>query len=187
MELVSVAALAENGVIGREGELPWPSIPADKRQYRERAAGSPVILGRRTFESMRDDLPGARQIVVSRSLDSVDEPTAAVADGVDAALDRAREIVGDAPDPVDGAGAGDGDATGDVGDDAVYVLGGATIYELFQPHVDRLVLSHVRGEYEGDSRFPAFDEDDWTVVSEEPHDRFVLREWVRADGPRSRR
>lgn len=166
MELVSVAALAENGVIGREGDLPWPSIAADRRQYRERVAGSPVILGRRTFESMRDDLPGARQIVVSRSRESVGEPTAVVADGVDAALARAREFV-------EGDGA-DGDA--------VYVLGGAAIYELFQPRVDRMVLSHVRGKYEGDARFPAFDEDDWTVVREEPHDRFVLRELVRADG-----
>ena len=56
MELVSVAAVAENGVIGNDGELPWPSIPADKRQYRGRVAGSPVVLGRRTFKSMREDL-----------------------------------------------------------------------------------------------------------------------------------
>ena len=67
MKLVSVAAVAENGVIGRDGELPWESIPADKRQYRNRVADAPVILGRRTFDSMRDDLPGSHQIVLSRA------------------------------------------------------------------------------------------------------------------------
>jgi dihydrofolate reductase len=56
MELVSVAALADNRVIGDAGELPWPSIPADKQQYRARIANDPVILGRVTFDSMRDAL-----------------------------------------------------------------------------------------------------------------------------------
>jgi len=70
VQLVSVAALAENRAIGRDGEVPWPHIEADVRQYRERVAGSPVILGRRTFDSMRDHLPGSRQIVVSRSVES---------------------------------------------------------------------------------------------------------------------
>jgi len=65
-ELISVAAVAENGVIGRNGELPWPSIPADKRQYRTRIADWPVILGRRTFDSMREDLPGTAQVVLGR-------------------------------------------------------------------------------------------------------------------------
>ena len=53
MELISVAAIAGNRVLGKDGELPWPSIPADKRQYRERIADWPVVLGRRTFDSMR--------------------------------------------------------------------------------------------------------------------------------------
>jgi len=70
-----------------------PIEEADVRQYRERVAGSPVILGRRTFDSMRDHLPGSRQIVVSRSVESVDVPTAVVADGVDSALERAAEIL----------------------------------------------------------------------------------------------
>ena len=75
MELVSVAAVAENGVIGREGELPWASIPADKSQYRARIADGPVIMGRRTFESMLDDLPGAVHT-----------------GGVEAAIDRAQSF-----------------------------------------------------------------------------------------------
>ncbi len=163
MQLVTVAALAENRTIGVDGEVPWSHIEADVRQYRERVAGSPVVLGRRTFDSMRDDLPGARQIVVSRSVDAVDVPTAVVVDGVDAALESAREIID----------------TGAFPDDTVYVLGGGAIYELFQPHVDRMALSHVDGAYDGDTHFPAWDDDEWTVAEATAYDRFTLREWVR--------
>jgi dihydrofolate reductase len=161
VRLVSVAALAENRVIGNEGEVPWPHIEADVRQYRERVAGSPVILGRRTFDSMRGDLPGSRQIVVSRSVDAVDVPTARVANGDEAAIELAREAVAE------------------VGVDTAYVLGGGGIYDLFQPHLDGMVLSHVDGAYEGDTYYPEWDEAEWEVAGETAYDRFTLREWVR--------
>ena len=201
MQLVSVAALAENRVIGRDGEVPWPHIEADVRQYRERVAGSPVILGRRTFDSMRDDLPGSRQIVVSRSVDAVDVPTAVVANDVEEALALARELVGDAgaragddaatavaaeadPESERGAAesaaeAGGAEEVGEEGDATVYVLGGGAIYELFQPHLDGMALSHVRGAYEGDTYYPEWDESEWRVAAETEYDRFTLREWVR--------
>ncbi|SDF02327.1 dihydrofolate reductase [Halorubrum xinjiangense] len=164
MKLVSVAAVAENRVIGNDGEVPWPHIEADVRQYRERVAGSPVILGRRTFDSMRDDLPGSRQIVVSRSVDAVDVPTATVANGDDETIELARE------------------AADEVGVDTVYVLGGGGIYELFQPRLDGMVLSHVDGAYEGDTRYPEWDQSEWAIADETAYDRFTLREWVRRDG-----
>jgi dihydrofolate reductase len=159
MELISVAAVGENGVIGDDGELPWPSIPADKRQYRTRIADSPVILGRRTFDSMRDDLPGSHRIVLSRSQDSFDVPTAHHAEDIDDAVAVAESL----------------------GADPAYVIGGGAIYELFQPHVDRMVLSRVHGEYEGDSYYPDWDEDDWELADRTEYDRFDLEEWVRAD------
>jgi len=161
MRLVSVAAVAENGVIGNDGEVPWPHLPADVKQYRERVADSPVILGRRTFESMRGDLPGTAQVVVSRSVDAVEEPTAVVAGGVDEAIELAR------------------DRLEERADDTVYVLGGGAIYDLFQPHIDGMALSHVEGGYEGDTRFPGFDESEWTIVAETDYDGFTLREWHR--------
>ena len=164
MKLVSVAALAENRVIGKDGEVPWPHIEADVRQYRRRVAGSPVILGRRTFDSMRDDLPGSRQIVVSRSVDAVDVPTATVANGADEAIELARE------------------AAAEVGVDTTYVLGGGGIYELFQPRLDGMALSHVDGAYEGDTYYPEWDEADWEVDEESEYDGFTLREWVKRGG-----
>lgn len=157
VELVSVAAVAENGTIGRDGELPWPSIPADKRQYRARIANDPVILGRVTFESMLDDLPGTAQIVLSRSESDFDVGTAHHASGVDDAVAIAASL----------------------GAERAYVIGGGGIYDLFQPVIDRMVLSRVHGAYEGDSHYPEWDEADWELLDTEEYDRFTLEEWVR--------
>jgi dihydrofolate reductase len=157
MELVAVAALAENRVIGRNGELPWESIPADKRQYRERVADAPVILGRRTFESMLENLPGSHQIVLSRTERDYPVETASHASDVEAAIAVAESLT----------------------DEEVYVLGGAKIYELFQPHVDRMVLSRVPGEYEGDVWYPEWDEAEWLLTSASEEAGFTLEQWVR--------
>lgn len=161
MELVSVAALSENDVIGRDGELPWPSIPEDKAQYRDRIADSPVIMGRRTFESMLDDLPGSAQIVLSRSDQEFDVETASHARTVAEAIDIAESL----------------------GAETAYVIGGGAIYDLFQPYLDRMVLSRVNGEYEGDTVYPEWDPDEWRLDSETPYERFTLQEWVRNAGP----
>ena len=159
VELISVAAVAENGVIGRDGELPWPSIPADRRQYRERIANDPVVLGRVTFESMLDDLPGTAQIVLSRSDPDFDVGTAHHASGVDEAIAAVESL----------------------GADRAYVIGGGGIYDLFQPVTDRMVLSRVQGEYEGDAYFPEWDTDEWELADTEAYDRFTLEEWARRD------
>lgn len=157
MELISIAAVAENSVIGDDGELPWPSIPADKRQYRERIAESPVILGRVTFESMLDDLPGAEQIVLSRSTQEFSVDSAHHAADVEDAVSVAESL----------------------GTDHAYVIGGAGIYDLFQPHVDRMVLSRIPGTYEGDAHFPDWDPAEWRLVDSEAFDEFTLEKWVR--------
>jgi len=157
MELVAVAAIAENNVIGLDGELPWESIPADKRQYRARVADSAVVLGRETFESMRDHLPGSHQIVLSRTEREYDVATATHASDVDEAVEIAESL----------------------GLETVYVLGGAEIYALFQPHVSRMFLSRVPGEYEGDVHYPVWDEEEWELASTSDEDGFTLEEWVR--------
>ena len=157
MKLISIAAVAENGVIGSNNELPWQSISADKKQYRERIADSPVILGRRTFDSMRDNLPGTAQIVLSRSESAFDIESAHHASDIDDAVATVESI----------------------GSDHAYVIGGAGIYDLFQPVVDRMVLSRIPGEYDGDTYFPDWDTDDWTEVNRTLYDEFTLEEWVR--------
>jgi dihydrofolate reductase len=159
MELITVAAVAENGVIGRDGEIPWPSIPADKQQYRERIADWPVIFGRRTFDAMRADLPGSTQVVLSRSDREYDVESATHAFDVEAAVAAAEAT----------------------GRERAYVIGGGQIYDLFQPVVDRMLLSRVPGEYEGDSYFPDWDREAWRLADRTEYDRFTLEEWVRAE------
>lgn len=157
MEFITVAAVAENGVIGLDGELPWPSIPADRRQYRNRIKDWPVILGRPTFESMRDDLPGRTQIVLSRSDREYDIESAHIVSGVQEAIDTTQSL----------------------GSERAYVIGGATIYQLFQPQIDRMVLSGIPGEYEGDAYFPDWNPEEWTLLERTQYEEFTLEEWKR--------
>jgi dihydrofolate reductase len=157
MEVIAVAAVSENGVIGDGRTLPW-HLPEEVRRYRERVAGETVVLGRRTF-GMFDDLPGERQIVLSRSDRSYESPSVSHAGSPEAAVEVARER----------------------GRSKLYVLGGSGVYGAFLPHYDRMLLSRVRGEYEGDARFPAFDRADWKLVDETPYDGYTLEEWQPAD------
>jgi len=155
MELVSVAALAENRVIGRGDAVPW-DLSEDKKQYRALVADSPVIFGRRTFE-MFEDLPGTAQIVLSRTERAFDVETAHYAADVDEAVEITESL----------------------GAERAYVLGGAGIYDLFQPHLDRMVLTRVPGEYEGDAYFPEWDRDEWDLVGSETYEGFTVETWKR--------
>lgn len=160
MDLVAVAAVAENGVIGRDGDLPWRRIPADKRQYRARVAHDPVVLGRRTFEGMREDLPGSHQIVLSRNPDrSYPERSATVVSSVEEALTALENL--------------------DVR--TAYVLGGGAIYELMLPHLSRMYISRIPGAYEGDVTFPEIDEKSWELVETRPGAGFTLEIWERRE------
>jgi len=158
MQLIAVAAVAENGVIGRDGDVPW-SLPADRRQYRARVADSPVILGRPTFESMRDDLPGGSQIVLTTTARQYPEPSVTVVNSV-----------ADALETLDARGV-----------ECAYVLGGATVYEQFLPHLTEMYLSRVPGRPAGTSFFPAFDRDAWKLLEATDHEGFTLEHWRRRD------
>lgn len=157
MELIAVAAVAENGVIGKDGEIPWVSIPEDKRQYRGRIEEWPVILGRKTFDSMREDLPGSVQIVLSRTESDFGVESARHASSVEEAIALLEQM----------------------DTDRAYVIGGGGIYALFQPVVDRMVLSRIPGEYDGDSYFPEWDSDEWNLLERTEYEEFVLEEWSR--------
>jgi dihydrofolate reductase len=106
---------------------------------------------------MRDDLPGTTQIVLSRSASEYDVESAHHAEGIDDAVATVESL----------------------GFDHAYVIGGAGIYDLFQPVVDRMVLSRVPGEYDGDAYFPEWDANNWIVVDRTSYDDFTLEEWVR--------
>jgi dihydrofolate reductase len=144
VEVTLIAALAENGVIGRGGELPW-HLPDDFRQFKRRTKGKPVVMGRKTWESLpKRPLPKRHNIVITRQA-GYEAPGATVVGSLEAAL----EAAGDAPE--------------------VMVLGGGQIYAAALPRADRLVLTHVETVVEGDARFPAVDWSRWRVVAQERH------------------
>ncbi|WP_117595228.1 dihydrofolate reductase [Haloprofundus halophilus] len=164
MELALIAAVAENGVIGADGDVPW-HYPEDLEHFKRTTMGHPVVVGRRTYESIARQLggplPGRTNVVLSR--DEMDLPEGAIhADSVDAAMDAARELVGE-------------------GDGTVFVVGGATVYEQFLPRADRLVLTEIHESFEGDTEFPAFDRDSWVEVARDERGEFDFVEYRRRE------
>jgi dihydrofolate reductase len=148
--LVLVAAVAENGVIGRDNGMPW-RLKSDLRRFRARTLGKPVVMGRKTFASIGKLLPGRTNIVVSRNAD-FSAPGAVVAPDLRAALEVAR-----------------GDALRR-GVAAIVVIGGAEIYAQTLPIADRLDITLVKALPEGNVRFPTIDPQVWREIerSEQP-------------------
>lgn len=141
-----VVAVARNGVIGREGGLPW-HISSDLKRFKEITMGKPVIMGRKTWESLpRKPLPGRRNIVVTRR-DGFSVEGAEVAASAEAAL----ALTEGAPE--------------------VAVIGGGEIYRLFWPLVDRIYLTEVDLDVEGDTHFPRLDPAGWREIARERHPR----------------
>lgn len=139
--LCIIAAVAANGVIGAGGKLPW-QLSADLRFFRTQTLGHPVIMGRRTWESIGRPLPGRRNIVVSRSSDFRAEG-AATAASLEAALAQCA------------------------GEETSFVIGGGDLYRAALPLADCLLLTEIRRDFDGDARFPEFDRQSWKEVSRE--------------------
>ena len=137
-----IVARASNGVIGRDGTLPW-RISADLRRFKALTMGSAMIMGRRTFESLPGVLPGRRHIVLTRDRDWSAEG-AEVAHNVEEAL----ALAGEGP---------------------VSIIGGAEIFELFLPYTDRIELTEVLGEVEGDTIMPDPRSGGWREVAREDY------------------
>ena len=143
MTLSLVVAASSNNVIGRDGGLPW-HLPDDLRQFKRLTTGKAVIMGRSTYESIGRPLPDRRNIVMTRNADYV-------ADGCDVV-----SSVSEAMDAVEGA-------------EEVMIIGGGQVYRDFLPLADRIYLTRVQAEVEGDTYFPEIDEAAWRLVSSEHH------------------
>ena len=142
MTLSIVAAVARNGVIGREGGIPW-HIPEDMARFRALTTGHPVVMGRKTWDSLPDrfrPLPGRRNVVVTRNPEWT-------ADGAEraASLETALELLD--------------------GPETVFVIGGASLYDQALPLADDLELTEVDLEPEGDAFFPAWDREAFEEMS----------------------
>lgn len=138
-----ITAIDNNRLIGRENGLPW-KIPADLQFFKKVTMSKPIIMGRKTFESIGRPLPGRQNIVITR-----DETYTAEGCDVVYSIDDALDIAGDV--------------------DEVMVIGGANIYQQCLEKCDRLYLSRVLGEFEGDAWFPEINFSDWQLKEKEDH------------------
>ncbi len=143
-----VVAMADNGVIGRDGAMPW-HLPTDLKRFKALTLGRPMVMGRRTFESIGRPLPGRQTIVVSRDPSFSPEGVTVLAD-LDAALEAATA----------GAVA--------KGVASFVVAGGGVLYAATIHRADRLYVTRVAASPEGDTRFPAIDPALWMMTASEP-------------------
>ena len=146
MRVSLIAAVADNGVIGRGNDIPW-RLPEDWRRFKRTTMGHHLVMGRRTWDSIGRALPGRTTIVVSRGRPSLPDGVL-LCDSLAAAIETARQR----------------------GDDEVFIAGGAEIYRRALALADRLYLTRVRATPEGDTYFPEWPSDDWTLVSEDRHE-----------------
>jgi dihydrofolate reductase len=149
MEIVLVVAVAENGVIGRDNKLIW-RLKSDLRRFRNLTWGKPMIMGRKTYESIGKPLPGRKTVVLTRDR-SFSAEGVEVAHSWDDAVRRAEDLANR------------------MGAAEVAVVGGAEIYALALPHARRLHLTLVHAEPEGDTVFPSYDRSAFRELRRQDH------------------
>jgi dihydrofolate reductase len=138
-----IVAVADSGVIGRDNSLPW-HLPEDLKRFKRLTMGKPILMGRKTFESIGNPLPGRQNIVVTRDANYRREGVSIVND-----VDGALRAAGMAPE--------------------VMVIGGAELFRALLPRARRIHLTRVHGKIEGDVMWPALDDREWSVVEREAH------------------
>ncbi|KXU88589.1 diacylglycerol kinase [Paraburkholderia monticola] len=143
--LTLIVARANNGVIGRDNQLPW-RLPEDLKFFKRTTMGAPIIMGRKTHESIGRPLPGRRNIVVTRD-------AARRFQGCDTAtnLDEALALAAQDQAP------------------QAFLIGGAELYDEGLHHADKLIVTEIAADFDGDATFPAIDRDVWEEIAREAH------------------
>jgi dihydrofolate reductase len=143
MTISLIVAMSKNRVIGKDGKLPW-KLPKELRYFKETTEGHPVIMGRKTYESIGRPLPGRKNIILTRQK-NLSLAGCSVVDSFDSALQHVGE------------------------NEEVFVIGGGEIYKVALPRADKIHLTVVDAVIEGDAFFPDFDDGDWNLVSKNYH------------------
>ena len=146
MKLALIVAAATNNVIGLNNQLPW-HLPQDLKYFKAKTLGKPIIMGRKTYESIGRPLPGRTNIVITRQQGWQAGSDVLVAHDIDQALELARDTVGADPNA------------------EAMVIGGAEIYRNCLARADRVYLTRVEKDIEGDAYFPSLPEDEWQQTS----------------------
>jgi len=151
-----IAAMTKKRVIGKDGKLPW-HIPDDLKNFKRVTEGKTVVMGMNTFRSIGRTLPNRNNIILSRKIEKVDG--ADVCNSVEEALNKARSYGKE-----------------------IIIIGGAVIYEQFLPIADRMIISHVKKDYDGNKFFPEFSLEEWKIERKEEHEEFDVVYYKRKNG-----
>ena len=143
MRLSIVVAMDSNRLIGKDNGLPW-HLPADLAFFKKLTTGNTILMGRKTFDSIGRPLPNRCNIIITRNAD-IEIAGCEVVNSIEKALSLVQS------------------------ETEVMVIGGAKLYQQILPIADRLYITQVEGEFDGDTYFPHYDEDDWLEVSCESH------------------
>jgi len=139
-----IVAMSKNRVIGKDNKLPW-DLPADMKHFKDLTMGKPVIMGRKTYESIGRPLPDRTNIIITRDKDYKAEGCI-VTSSVEGALDAAGD------------------------QEEIMVIGGSQIYKEFLPIANKIYLTIIDEEFEGDAFFPEYNEDEWKIIEKEEHE-----------------
>jgi dihydrofolate reductase len=156
MNIVIIAALSTNGVIGNHGQIPW-HISDDLKRFKRLTMGHAIIMGRKTYESIGRPLPGRTNIVLTRNQSFQPPEAVQIYSSLGDALDACRRA----------------------GETTAYVIGGGEIYREALPVTDILALTHVHREVQGDAHFPSFERAQWTETNREDHPEYSYVEYRR--------
>lgn len=143
--IIMIAAAAENNALGKDNEMIW-HLPDDFKRFKQLTSGHPIIMGRKTFESLPKLLPNRTHIIITRQKDYNPEHTIVV-DSLQKAIEKVPE------------------------NEDVFIIGGGEIYNLGLPHADKIELTKVHSEFEADAFFPKIDPNEWELTNEEFHPR----------------
>ncbi len=152
--LILIAAVAKNNVIGNNGKTPW-HIPEEMSLFKQETMGHPIIMGRKTYDSIGRLLPGRRTIVLSHTLAPVSSPELAIFNSIQEAIQEVARVK------------------------TAFVIGGQQIYAQMMPFADELSISHLTKAYEGDSWFPQIDTKIWKESETKEFPLFTHRRYTR--------
>lgn len=144
MKLSIIVAMAKHRVIGLNNKMPW-HLPADLAWFKKNTLGKPVVMGRKTFESIGRPLPNRLNIIISRQPQQSDHPDVIWLSSIDEAIEYAKK------------------------NEEVFIIGGGNIYQQILPFVDRLYLTHIDATLMGDTCFPEYFPEKWHTVFQENH------------------
>lgn len=137
-----IAAVAKNNVIGYKNKLPW-NLPADLKRFKKLTTGHHIIMGRKTHESIGRPLPNRTNIIISENPNYSCHPDCLITHSLDSAVDTARKT----------------------NETEIFIIGGSQIYKLTLPLADKIYLTRVKAEFEGDTFFPKLDKSKWKQIS----------------------